>query len=699
MAQLETLMRRNFVDYASYAILDRAIPDLRDGLKPVQRRILHTLFEMHDGRYHKVANIIGETMKLHPHGDAAIGDALVVLANKGLFIDRQGNFGNVFTGHPAAAARYIEARLTPLALEALFNEALTEMVDSYDSRTREPVSLPSKLPAVLMLGAEGIAVGMATRILPHNPVELWRAQIDLLHGRPVELHPDFPQGGLADVSAYDDGRGKVEVRAQIDTDGDKRVVIREIPFGTTTESVIASIETAVQKGRVKVGKVNDYTTDRVEIELTLPRGVTASEVVPQLYAYTDCSVSLSSNIVVIVDRRPVEVTVGEALAVLTELLVERIRAELEWEQRRFVDRKHWLTLEQIFVEKRVYKRIEEAASEDAVRREVLEGMSAHEALFVRPMVDDDVKRLLELRIRRISAWDIEKHRQEVGEIEVALEDVARKLADLTGTAVAWVEGMIEKYGDDYPRRTRLAGFEQIDVKAVARQTIKLAYDPKSGFFGSEVKGQKFEMTVSEFDLVLGIAADGTYRVMTPPEKQLFSAKLLYCARFDPDAGLEFTLVYRDASRYAYGKRVKIEKFIRNKEYRLFGEGGKVDLLLPDGEEGIAALEFIPAPRQRVKTARFDLTRLEPTGIAARGTRMASKPVKSLKLLVRKPRPEPKRAAAKPPKVTPAARGSKPPKAPVKPSAPAPASQATGRKSAPPKKGGSGPIDGEQGSLF
>ncbi|MFB3117200.1 MAG: DNA gyrase subunit A, partial [Myxococcota bacterium] len=280
MPQLQDLMRRNFVDYASYSILDRAIPDLRDGLKPVQRRILHTLFEMHDGRYHKVANVVGETMKLHPHGDAAIGDALIVLANKDYFIDKQGNFGSILTGHPAAAARYIECRLTPLALETIFNENLTEFRPSYDGRSREPVFLPAKLPTALMLGPEGIAVGMATRILPHNLVELWQAQIDILHGEKIELEPDFPQGGIADVSGYDDGRGRVEIRARLRSPDPKRIVISELAYTTTTESLIASIEAAVQKGRVKVATIHDYTTDKAEIELVLSRGAAADEVIP-----------------------------------------------------------------------------------------------------------------------------------------------------------------------------------------------------------------------------------------------------------------------------------------------------------------------------------------------------------------------------------------------------------------------------------
>jgi len=617
---LEKLMRKNFIEYASYSILDRAIPDLRDGLKPVQRRILHTLFEINDGRFHKVASVIGETMKLHPHGDASIGDALVVLANKNFFIERQGNFGSILTGHRAAAPRYIECRLTPLALETMFNKHLTEFVDSYDGRSREPVFLPAKLPVLLMLGAEGIAVGMATRILPHNAVELWQAQIDLLGKKKVHLEPDFPQGGLMDASEYDDGRGKVEVRARIKKVDDKHIVISQIPYGTTTESLIASIEAAVQKNRVKVSTINDYTTDKVEIEITLARGVSASEAIPQLYAYTDCSVSLSSNIVVVKNRRPVELTVTEILTELTAVLQEQIKAELEWEGRQLTDRKHWLTLEQIFVEKRVYKRIEKATTQEAVRAEVVAGMKPHAKLFVRPMVDDDVGRLLE-----------EKNRKDISDIGKSLKGIATKLKHLTRTTIQYLEGLIEKFGDAYPRRTHVDDFEEIDVKAVARQNVRLSYDRESGFFGSAVKGKQFELTVSEFDLILGVAADGTYRIMTTPEKVLFSARLLYCEVFDPEKGIEFLVAYRDKAKIAWGKRVHILKFIRNKEYQLIKDRkGKVDLLLPPDQVGTLAMEFVPAPRQRVKKGKFDLTKLEPTGLTARGVRLAPKPVKSVK---------------------------------------------------------------------
>ena len=649
MAQLESLMQKNFLEYSSYFVLDRAIPDLRDGLKPVQRRILHTLFSMNDGRYHKVANVIGETMKLHPHGDASIGDALVVLANKDYFIDRQGNFGNLHTGHPAAAARYIECRLTDLAVETLFHRPLTEFVPSYDGRSEEPVFLPAKLPVVLMLGTEGIAVGMSTKLLPHNLSELWQAQIDVLEGKKVELFPDFQQGGLMDVDAYDDGRGKVEVRARVNVRDKKKVVITEIPYGTTTESVIASIEAAAQKGRVKISSIDDFTTDKVEIELTLARGVTAKEVVPQLYAYTDCSVSVSSNVTVIQDRRPVQLTITDIITALTEQLKAQLKAELEYDREQLLDKKHWLTLEQIFVEKRVYKRIEEATTNEAVRDEVMKGMARHKKLFVRPMVDEDVTRLLEIRIRRISAYDIENNRKDIEEIDKKIKAVDSKLRNMKKTTIAYVKGLLEKYGERFPRRTEITRIKAVDKKAVARQNIKLAYDKESGFFGSDVRGDEFKLTVSEYDLVLGIAQDGTFRVMPPPEKILFSAKLIYCAPFDPERGAEFTVVYRDKSKIAYGKRIRIEKFIRNKEYQLIkGKQGKVDLLLAEGETGSVDLGFVPAKRQRVKGASFDLSTLQPTSPTARGARLAAKPVSRVKFQKADAAPKKRASSAKKP---------------------------------------------------
>ena len=627
MSQLESLMKDHFVEYASYFILDRAIPDLRDGLKPVQRRILHTLFKMHDGRFHKVANVIGDTMKLHPHGDLSIGDALVVLANKDFFIERQGNFGNLLTGHRAAAARYIECRLTDLAREAMFHPALTEFVPSYDGRNEEPVVLPAKLPVILMTGTEGIAVGMATKILPHNLVEIWKAQIAILKKKPFELFPDFQQGGLMDVSSYEDGEGKVELRARIEARDRKTVVIREIPFGTTTESLIASIESAVGKGRVKISSIDDFTTDKVEIELTLARGSDADEVIPQLYAYTDCSVSVSSNLVVIDQRKPVKLRVADIARSLTESLKAQLKLELQYDRDQLADRKHWLTLEQIFVEKRIYKLIEDKTTAEAVRKAVWTGMKKHQKLFVRPMVEEDVTRLLELRIRRISIYDIERNRKEIEDIDEKIKNVERQLKNMVKTTISYLEGMLEKFGDQYPRRTTITEIEAVDKKAVARQNLRLSYDKKTSFFGTEVRGDQFKMTVSEFEFVLAIAKDGTYRIMSAPEKVLFTGPLIYAEMFAPEKGIEFTVAYRDKSKIAFAKRVRIEKFIRNREYRLIKDkGGRIDELLAEGVTGSVHMNFVPQKRQRVKEADFDLSVLELTSPTARGARMAAKPV-------------------------------------------------------------------------
>jgi len=634
MANLEALMQKNFLEYASYSILDRAIPNLRDGCKPVQRRVLQTLFEMHDGRFQKVAGVVGETMKLHPHGDISIFEALVGLANKGYFIERQGNFGNTVTGHPPAAPRYIECRLTPLALETLFNEELTECVESYDGRKKEPVFLPAKLPVVLMLGVEGIAVGMATRILPHGFCELLEAQIKWLRGQDFELYPDFQQGALMDASDYDAGLGKVRVRARIAPRGDKKVVITEIPYSTTTESLIASIEAASQRGRVKISGINDFTTDSVEIELSLARGVYADEVIPQLYAYTDCEVTLSSSITVIRDRHPVQLQVPEIVGMLTEQLRETLQRELERQLDQLEDRQHWANLERIFIEKGVYKRIEKARTAERVMAAVRTGMEKYADQFPRALSDEDLRRLLEIRIRRISAYDIDRNRRQLDEIAEEIRVVCARLDELTQTTIEYIEGLLDRYGDQYPRRTELRSFGDLDRRAVARQDIRLGYDAKTGFLGSEIRGDDLQLSVSEFDRILVISNDGTYRIMAPPAKVLVQEKLAYCGVFDIEQGARFTVVYRDRLRNAFGKQIHIQGFIHDKEYRLFkDEEGRLDLLIPDGDElGTVQLAFVPMKRQRVKEGRFDLARLEPTGINARGTRLAPKPVARIRHL-------------------------------------------------------------------
>ena len=631
MSQLEPLMQQNFLQYASYVIVDRAIPDIRDGCKPVQRRLLHTLFLAEDGKFHKVANIIGEAMKLHPHGDASIGEALVVLANKEYFIEKQGNFGNVMTGHAAAAARYIECRLTALARDTLFNAPLTQFVLSYDGRRKEPVFLPAKLPVVLMLGTEGIAVGMATKILPHNLSELLQAQIAVLRGETPRLLPDFLHGGAMDVGEYEDGRGKIKVRATLEAVGDRKVVVREIPYTTTTESVIASIESAIQKGKVKISSIDDFTTDKVEIELTLVRGTYAEEVIPQLYAYTDCEVSISSNIVVIRDRHPAELTVGQVLQELTARLRHQIKAELDYELEQLTQKQHFLTLEQIFIEKRIYKRIETAKTADRVHSEVQQGLAPFAKQFVRPLVPADIERLLELRIRRISAFDIDKNRRDIDEIVAAIKRCATRLKQLTKTTVAYLEDLLKKYRKQFPRRTRIETFEAIDRKKVARQNIKLSYERKTGFFGFDIKGDEYVLTVSEYDMVLAINDKGAFRVMTAQSRVLVG-NLLYCAPFDPQTGKIFTLVYRDAQRLAFAKTIHIHKFVRNREYQLCSDdASRLDYLHEGPAAGTVKLTFAAAPRQRLQHAQFDLATLTLTSLSAKGTKLAPKPVSKIRV--------------------------------------------------------------------
>jgi topoisomerase-4 subunit A len=636
-------MGQNFIEYASYVIMDRAIPDLRDGFKPVQRRILATLSKMDDGKFHKVANVIGDTMKLHPHGDASIGDALVVLANKDYFIERQGNFGNIITGHAAAAPRYIECRLTDLAKETLFNKALTEHRPSYDGRNEEPVVLPAKLPVLLLMGAEGIAVGMSTKILPHNFTELLEAQIKILENEPLEVFPDFPTGGLMDISEYDDGLGKVRVRARIESKDKKTIVIREIPPTTTTEGLIANMESASQKGKIKIGSIDDFTTDRVEIEVGLPRGVYAEEVIPQLYAHTDCEVSISANMVMIKDDRPAEIGVSEVLCALTDRLRGIIRAELELELGQLQDKKHWLDLERIFIENRIYKRIEDATTAEQVVYEVRIGLEPFLEELDREVTEEDVERLLKIPIRRISQYDIDKNRRDISETVKSIKTTRGKLRRLTKTTIKWLEEILAKFGDRWPRRSEITTFGTVDVRAVARQNLKVSYENDTGFFGTAVKGDRFQLTVSEYDKILLISKDGTYRVVSPEEKIFVPGKVIWAGVLDPDEGRTFTVVYRNYDRMTYGKKVHIRAFIKDREYRLVkDERGKIDFLIEGDSDDLVHMDFVPAKRQRVHEADFDLAELEFKGTTALGRRLAPKPVARLKKMKRgdTPLPEP-----------------------------------------------------------
>src|SRR5882724_8369337 len=554
---------RSFLDYASYVIRDRAIPNLADGLKPVQRRILWALREKDDGRLIKVSTVAGHAMQYHPHGNASIEDALVVLVNKRYLIEGQGNFGNIFTGDVPAQPRYIECRLTELARNEMFNDEITEFVPSYDGRNQEPIALPSKLPLLLMLGTEGIAVGMSSRILPHNFPELLEAQIAILKKQPFKCLPDFQTGGLMDARDYQDGKGSVKVRAKIKTKDESTVLIKEVPPTTTTDSLMASIEDASRKGKIKVKSVNDFTSEDVEIEVRAPSGVTAEKLVDALYAFTDCEVTIASRITVIRNNRPVEMTVSEVLRENTEQLIETLKRALQLGESKLQDELHFRTLERIFIEERIYKKIEQCKTNEAVVAAVNDGFKPFRKELVRELIDADVNRLLQVRIRRISVFDINKHREEMEKVKADLSETRKNLKNLTKYVIAHLEALLAKYGPQYPRLTKSSRYDEVDAKEVAFKAFKVAYDRESGYVGHKVSGQEFSVECTKFDKLILVHKDGHYQVTELPEKLFVGPDLFYCGL--PERDRIFTCAYtnRDAT---YLKRFNFGGTIMNKEY-------------------------------------------------------------------------------------------------------------------------------------
>ena len=630
MAYIDSLYERNFLEYASYVIKDRAIPHIDDGLKPVQRRILHSLWEIDDGKFHKVANVVGNTMKYHPHGDQSIPSSLVVLANKDLFIDKQGNFGNIFTGDEAAAARYIECRLTQLARDALFNRELTEFQDSYDGRNKEPMVLPAKIPVLLAQGAEGIAVGMATRILPHNLIELLEAEVAYLQDRSFDILPDFPTGGLVDVSGYEEGNGKVLVRARLDTADPKRIVIREIPFGTTTESLIASIEDAARKHKVKIGAISDYTAGEVEIEIKLPRGVYTEELVDALYAFTDCEMSISANLMLINDEsKPQLMTVTQVLQHNVDRLIDILVAELRIETGHLEDRLHAKTLEQIFIENRIYKEIEEQTTQKKVVGAVRDGLAPFAGQIGREVLDDDIDTLLKIPIRRISLYDINRAKQEMREIRARLREIGTHLEDIIPYAVAFLEGIIGKYRNQFPRRTEIVSFEKVDVREAAKRDLKLRYDRSTGYLGYEVATGNVLFDVSQYDRVLMVRKDGTYQVVDVPDRFFVGKGMLHCGFADKEQ--VFNVVYKDKDGYTYIKRCCVDKFILNRDYSLVPDDGKLMKLTTNSERKVA-LDYKPRPRLRKLNEEFAISEYPVRGLRASGIRLSTKELQGCKLV-------------------------------------------------------------------
>jgi topoisomerase IV subunit A len=576
---LKQLMDQNFLQYAAYVIRDRAIPDLDDGLKPVQRRILYSLHENDDGKFIKVANIAGYCMQFHPHGDASIMEALVTLANRQFLIERQGNFGNILTGDPAAAGRYIECRLTDLARTEIFNDDLTDFVPSYDGRKEEPVKLPSKIPLLLMLGTEGIAVGISTRILPHNFAELLNAQIAILNKQPFSILPDFPQGGLMDARAYNNGRGHVLVRALIEKTEAPALVIREIPAGTTTDALIASIEDAARRGKIKIKEkgINDFTAERAEIEIHFPPEQDLDRATEALFTFTQCQVQLSSRMVVIRDNKPVEMDVSSILKHNTTRLIAIFRRELQHKRRRLQEEMHHKTLVRLFVENRIYKKIETCATQEEAQDAVVQGLLPFRNELQRDITHNDIEGLLNIAIRRISLFDLEKNRKEIEQLVSALGEVELDLSGIVPYAIRYLRSLLRKHGADYPRRTRLAAFGEISERELTADELTICYDREKGYLGYKIAGET-RISCSPLDRILLVWKDGRCKVTPPPEKLFVDSTLIYCEILDREKIL--TVVY-ELDFFAYYKKFAVGGLTTNRESRLAPKGAHIRFFSDD----------------------------------------------------------------------------------------------------------------------
>ena len=632
---LRELMDDNFLQFASYTICNRAIPTVEDGLKPVQRRIMHSLWEKDDGRFIKVANVVGHTMQYHPHGDASIGDAIVNLANKRYLIEGQGNYGNLFTGDSAAASRYIECRLTELARNELFNPKLTTYIPSYDGRNKEPVLLPSKLPLLLMLGADGIAVGLSTAVLPHNFIELLEAEIAIIQKKSYTVLPDFMTGARMDVSEYNNGMGRVKLRANIECRPPNKLVITALPWGQTTESLIANIEEASQKKKVPVRQISDFTAEKVEIELVLNVGATQEQTIAALYAFTACESSITSRPVVLFRNRPCEMTISEILEANTEQLLELLNKELELRKKELNDLFHTKTLEQIFIEERIYKRIEEQLTYDAVQQAVLDGFKPFRKRLRRDVTLEDVENLLQIKIRRISRYDLNKNREEIENILKEEAEVAENIKGLRGYAVRYLKALIKKYASKYPRLTHIAEkpFTQIEVRALTATELSLKIDRENGYIGTDIRGGEELFKCSSLDKIIVVWNDGNYKMMPPPDKFFVDKQGgSYCQIFDRDK--EFTAIYTEPHYgFTYIKRFAFGGAIQNKEYHLAPEGSKV-ILFEEGVPEAVYVKYKPAKAQRIHQQMFTPSEVLVKGVAAKGIQMTSKDI--AKIATKKP---------------------------------------------------------------
>ena len=561
-----------FLDYASYVILERAVPDLMDGLKPVQRRILHSMFDLEDGRYNKVANIVGHTMQYHPHGDASISDAIVQVGQKELLIDMQGNWGNIYTGDRAAASRYIEARLSKFALEVLFNPKTTNWQLSYDGRKKEPIHLPVKFPLLLAQGAEGIAVGLSTKILPHNFNELIDGSVKYLKGRSFKLFPDFQTGGSIDVSNYNDGNrgGKIKVRATLEKYDKNTIVIKEIPYGTTTASLIESIIKASEKGKVKIKKIEDNTSAEVEILVYLPSGASIQKTIDSLFAFTQCEVSISPLCCIISDNKPKFLGVREILKISTDNTKDLLEKELEIQLNELETQWHSISLERIFIENRIYRDIEEKTTWDEVLSTIESGLDPFKSKLKKDVTVDDIKKLTEIPIRKISKFDLNKVKDKLDSIEINIEEVKNNLNHLVEYTIQYFTHLKKHYGKERKRKTKIDEFNELDKKTISIKNYKLYVNKAEGFVGTSLKKDEFVCDCSDLDDVIVFTSDGIMKVVKVDSKVFVGKDIMHVSLFNSKSKeIVYNLIYRDGKNgTSFMKRFKVSGVIRDKEYNL-----------------------------------------------------------------------------------------------------------------------------------
>ena len=626
-----------FLEYASYVILERAVPAVEDGLKPVQRRILHALKEMDDGRFNKVANVIGQTMQYHPHGDASINDAIVNLGQKELLFDCQGNWGDVRTGDGAAAARYIEVRLSKFANDVVFNNQTTHWQLSYDGRKREPITLPIKFPLLLAQGVEGIAVGLATKIMPHNFCELIQGSIDLLNNKKVELYPDFLTGGMMDASTYNDGLrgGRIRIRAKIEEFDKKTLLIKEIPYTTTTTSLIDSIIKANDSGKIKIKKVVDNTAKDVEIQVQLAPGISPDVTIDALYAFTDCEISISPNACVIIEDKPHFVGIAEILRVSTNQTVDLLKEELEIRKSELMEKLLFSSLEKIFIENRIYRDIEECETFELVIETVDKGLEPYKKQFYREITEEDILRLLEIRIKRISKFDSFKANESMRKFEEELAEVEDHLANLIRYAIDYFKNLLAKYGKGKERKTEIKNFNTISATVVAAANQKLYVNRADGFIGYGLKKDEYVMDCSDIDDIIVFRLDGTCIVTKVQEKVFVGKDVLYCSVFKKnDDRKVYNLVYADGkSGVSYVKRFKVTSVTRDREYKLVGNHAKSKITYfsanENGEAEVIQINLTANCTAKIKQFDYDFAKLAIKGRESLGNMLTKYPARKI----------------------------------------------------------------------